>query len=336
MREECGIINDTKFVYQRGKRKVFERLREVHKMKRVFVIVLLCVVLAGMISCGKQDKAAEETAQAAVSDIFRILPSKFVFTSGAGGWGTEMTLNEDGTFKGLYHDSDMGDTGTGYSNGTVYICDFSGKFTVPEKINEYIYSMNLESLDVEGTPGTVYYENDVRYIVSDPYGFDDADEFLIYLPGCPLEETSEEFLSWSFINTQIRNTIPAGVYGIYNVGGMEGFMGEDDDSLWRKTYTYSYHSCRSELQPSYDSKSHLNFWPESGAAALVLEFDWSNDSQTEFTASDDRGTGAYHISLDFNEDFRSVKVTLKSVSGFSLEPWGGSEDGTLSVEYQVK
>ena len=270
------------------------------------------------------------------ADIFGVLPSEFVFSSGAGGWATEITLNDDGTFIGQYHDSDMGDSGIGYSNGTVYICDFSGKFTMPKKINEYIYSMNLESLDVEGTSGTVYYENDIKYIVSDPYGFDNADEFLIYLPGCPLEETSEEFLSWSFINTQIRNTIPTGVYGIYNVGGMEGFMGEDDNSLWRKTYTYSYNSYRSELQPSYYSESHLSFWPESGAATLVLGFDWSDDNQTEFIASDYRGTGEYNISLDFNGDFSSVKVTLKSISGFNLEPWGGSADGTLSAEYQVK
>lgn len=277
-----------------------------------------------------------ETLERENSDIFSLLPSEFVFSSGAGGWATEITLNDDGTFKGQYYDSDMGDTGTGYSNGTVYICDFSGKFTMQKKINEYIYSMNLESLDVEGTSGTVYYENDIRYIVSDPYGFDNADEFLIYLPGCPLEETSEEFLSWSFINTQIRNTIPTGVYGIYNVGGMEGFMGEDDNSLWRRTYTYSYNSYRSELQPSYYSESHLNFWPESGAATLVLGFDWSDDDQTEFIASDYRGTGEYNISLDFREDFSSVLVTVKSMSGFNLEPWGGTADGILSVEYQIQ
>src|SRR5699024_11025228 len=124
-----------------------------------------------------------------------LLPSEFSFSSGAGGWDTEITLNDDGTFNGQYHDSDMGDSGTEYSNGTVYICDFSGKFTMTKKINEYIYSMNLESLDIKETSGTVYYENDIRYIVSNPYGFDNADEFLIYLPGCPLDETSEEFLS---------------------------------------------------------------------------------------------------------------------------------------------
>ena len=278
-----------------------------------------------------------ETLERENSDIFGLLPSEFVFSSGVGAWATEITLNDDGTFSGHYHDSENGDFGIGYSNGTVYVCDFSGKFTMPKKINEYIYSMNLESLDVEGTNGTVYYENNIRYFVSDhPYGFDNADEFLIYLPGCPLEETSEEFLSWSYINTQIRNTIPAGVYGIYNVGGMEGFMGEDDNSIWRRTYTYSYNSYRSELRPSYYQESQLVFFPESGAATLILMFDWSDDDQTEFIASDERGTGEYNISLNFNEDFSSVTVNVKSISGFNLEPWGGTADGTLLAEYQVE
>ena len=90
------------------------------------------------------------------------------------------------------------------------------------------------------------------------------------------------------------------------------------------------------MQPSYYSESHLNFWPESGAATLVLGFNWSNDDQTEFIASDYRGTGEYNISFDFNEDFSLVTVNVKSISGFNLEPWGGTVDGTLSAKYQVK
>lgn len=270
------------------------------------------------------------------SDVFATLPSEFIFTSGVGGWGTVITLNDDGSFNGQYFDSDMGDTGTKYPNGTTYICNFSGKFTVPQKVNEYTYSMNLESLHVEGTSGTVYYEDGIRYILSDPYGFDDADEFLIYLPGCPLKETSEEFLSWSFIDAQIRDTIPMGVYGIYNVGGTEGFVGEDNDNLWRKTYIHSYNLYKSELWPSYSTPSHLVFWPESGAAILDLCFDWKDDNQREFVAYDSHGSGDYNISLDFSEDLTSVKVELSSMSGFNLEPWGGTVDGRLSVDYQVQ
>lgn len=176
------------------------------------------------------------------TDIFGLLPSEFYFSSGAGGWATEITLNDDGTFNGQYHDSDMGDSGTGYSNGTVYICDFSGKFTMPKKINEYIYSMNLETLDVEGTFGTVYYENDIRYIVSDPYGFDNADEFMIYLPGIAMSDLPEGFINWlyAFINVQTTEILPC--YGIYNVGGEEGFVAYDtsmsEEQIYEKLVDY--------------------------------------------------------------------------------------------------
>lgn len=277
-----------------------------------------------------------ESYKSDTTDIFEQLPQEFAFTSGVGGWGTQIDLHSDGTFTGQYHDSDMGETGNGYSNGTVYICDFEGKFSTPKPITEYIYSMNLEYLNIEGTPGNEYYEDDTRYIYSDPYGFDDAEEFFIYLPGCPLEETTEEFISWSFINPEIRKTIPTDVYGIYNIGGMEGFIGVAENNLWSKEYIYNYGTYRSALWPSYSTMSHLVFWPETGAATLSLAFNWTHDNQTEFAASDSNGTGDYNISLSFSEDYNSVSVSVKSLSGFSLMPWGGSTDGTLTANYKVQ
>ena len=262
-------------------------------------------------------------------DIFKSLPSKFVFTNGLA-WATEITLHDDGSFEGTHHDSEME-----YFDGTIYICNFSGKFSMPKKISEYIYSMNLETLNVEGTPGTVYYENNIKYIVSDPSGFDNASEFLIYFPGCPLEDTSEVFLLWSSINTEIRDTMPNGVYGIFNVGGDAGFMGEDENSWWLKNYNYNYNSYKSTLWPNYGNKSHLFFWREFGSSVLDIMFDWSGYNQTDFFATDSKGTGNYNISIEFNEDCSSVIVTVKSLSGYNLEPWGGTADGMLSVEYQV-
>jgi hypothetical protein len=283
----------------------------------------------------ENDEAMAEIEESS-PDLFKALPSDFIFSSGAGGWFTKITLSDDGTFTGQYYDADLGFTGDKYPNGTVYICNFNGKFTTPKEINEYIYSMNLDSLNVEGTPGTEYFENDTKYVVSDPYGFENADEFLIYLPGCPLEDADEDFLSWSFINRQIRQTIPAGVYGIYNVGGMEGFMGEEDNSLWKKTYSYSYNSCRSELRPTYYSESQLVFWQESGPAVLNICFDWFEDNITECLATDSMGSGTYTIEMDLSEDLSSVQITLRSISGFNLEPWGGSADGILKAEYTLK
>ena len=159
--------------------------------------------------------------------IFQSMPSEFTFTSGAGGWATTIYLNDDGSFSGEYLNSDMGDNENEYPKGTVYLCDFTGKFSVPEKIDDYRYSTKLEYLDVETETGTEYYENGFRYILSDPYGFDDADEFIIYLPGCSLENVSEEFLSWSFIDINTTDVIPVGEYGIYNISGKKGFVGKE-------------------------------------------------------------------------------------------------------------
>ena len=46
-------------------------------------------------------------------------PMTYIFTSGVGAWETELTLYADGTFTGQFHDSNMGETGYGYPNGTV-------------------------------------------------------------------------------------------------------------------------------------------------------------------------------------------------------------------------
>lgn len=57
------------------------------------------------------------------------MPQDFVFSSGAGGWQTSLTLNRDGSFTGTYSDSEMGDQRDDYPHGTVYICEFSGQFS---------------------------------------------------------------------------------------------------------------------------------------------------------------------------------------------------------------
>ncbi len=269
-----------------------------------------------------------DTVQITSENIFEILPADFTFSSGVGAWATQITLNDDGTFSGIFQDSDM---------DVVYICEFTGKFTQPQQVSDYIFTMSLDYLDVVGNVGDRYTKDGVLYICSEAYGFDNADEFLIYLPGCPLEQVAEGYLSWSSVNSDIRETIPSGVYGIYNVTGLMGFESTDYDSIWWKTYEYTYGTGRSTLCPRYYSASSLTFWPDTDAAAtLILNFDWTYDDQTEFTATDSRGTGEYHIALSFADDYSSVTVMVESLSGTSLEAWGGTADGTLTAEYTVE
>ena len=269
------------------------------------------------------------------NNIFSLLPSKFTFTSGIGAWATDITLNDDGTFTGVFEDSDMGDTGNEYPDGTVYYCNFSGKFSQPRCLTEYIYSVRLEEITVESATGSEKYENNTRYIAAEPYGFENADEFLVYLPGCPIDEVSEEFIRWSFINTQIRDTIPMGMYGLYNLGGEEGFVGKKD-SIWGRIYRFAYNNSFWELSPSYYSKSKIFFSSDPSRYDLCLTFDWNFDEQTEFLAKDLRGeSGDYHISIVFNDD-STASVTITSVNGYSLEPWGGSKDGVLTAEFHAE
>ena len=172
-----------------------------------------------------REEATESEEREAVDNIFKSMPSDFIFTSGAGAWQTQLTVREDGSFSGQYIDSDMGDTGEKYPNGTTYICDFDGKFSVIEKMDECTYSIKLDELNTARNPGEEYYENDIRYICSEPYGFENADEFIIFLPGKAMSDIPEEFKIWlnAFMDVSSTETLP--YYGIYNVNGQAGFIG---------------------------------------------------------------------------------------------------------------
>jgi hypothetical protein len=150
----------------------------------------------------------------------------FIFTSGAGAWDTEVRIMPDGTFSGIFHDSDMGDIGPDYPNGTRYICSFSGIFTSLKKTGDYEYSMKCESITQEGTADDVEIGDDgVRYITSDPYGFDNADEFVLYLPGKNIDELPEEYRQWLHLPSGVdyKGDDVLSFYGLYNVEGKQGF-----------------------------------------------------------------------------------------------------------------
>ena len=156
----------------------------------------------------------------------------FTFLSGAGGWSTEMTIAEDGTFDGVYSDSDMGSYTNSYPKGVQYYCSFHGKFSEPVRKEEFIYSTTIESISYDYPAGTEEIKDEIRYIYSDAYGLDDPREILIYLPGMPIEELPEGYLSWVrnnwFMDSEFTKTetkLP--FYGLYNVNSEQGFSSYD-------------------------------------------------------------------------------------------------------------
>lgn len=155
---------------------------------------------------------------------------QFVFSSGVGAWQTMLNINEDGTFKGEYSDSDMGDTGEGYPDGIVYSSTFEGKFTALEKINDYTYSMTIETIKLEKEVGTEEIIDGIKYIYSEPYGLDGAKEIYIYTPQAPLKELPEGFRSWvGYMDLSDVKDEYLSFYGLYNIETESGFSSYELD-----------------------------------------------------------------------------------------------------------
>lgn len=174
----------------------------------------------------REAQAAEKVSAEAEGDFsYKDLKGlTFAFSSGVGAWGTVLTIQEDGSFEGNYHDANMGDTGEGYPNGSVYICEFSGKFTEPKKEDSFTYSAKLESITYEQEPGTSEIVDGMQRIYSEPYGLENSERFLFYLEGTPVAELPEGYRNWVgyYDMTEIQD---AGLpfVGLYNEAQEEGF-----------------------------------------------------------------------------------------------------------------
>lgn len=118
-------------------------------------------------------------------------PVDLVFSSGAGAWGTVLTLNPDGSFSGEYSDTDMGG-----DLPTRYVCNFSGQFAPVRQINDHAFSMKLEELQTEQPEGKTWIEDGMRCIASEPYGLAGSEDFLLYAPGTLADSLPTACLDW--------------------------------------------------------------------------------------------------------------------------------------------
>lgn len=163
-----------------------------------------------------------DTAEFSYDDLKN---TEFYFSSGAGAWSTTLQIEADGSFFGVYHDSDMGSTGEGYPGGTCYVSVFSGQFDTLKKVNDYTYSTTIKKLELENEPDTEEIKDEIKYIYSKPYGISDADELFFYVKGAPVSELPESFLSWVMYGDTSQTTLP--FYGLYNAAEKNGFSSSE-------------------------------------------------------------------------------------------------------------
>jgi len=163
-------------------------------------------------------------------EVFSMIEGiQFSFASGVGAWGTEIKIASDGSFVGDYHDTDMGDTGENYPNGTVYLSKFHGKFRNAKKLNDYTFSFELDEL-VYDEPFEDSYENGVRYIIESAYGLESGKKYMLYLPKSIVKNLPEEFVNWVSMPmawSSYNKPILLPFYGIYNVEKEYGFFSSE-------------------------------------------------------------------------------------------------------------
>ena len=152
-------------------------------------------------------------------------PLEFVLASGAGSWGTSLTLHPDGSFEGVYENGEN-EAAEEYPRGTRYICRFSGKFDEITKTGEYTCSMRLAELNAETEENTVWIEDGIRYIGARAFGLEGGEEFVLCLPGAPMAELDTAFVEWApdyylWQDGAIRNL---SAHGLYNVKEGYGFF----------------------------------------------------------------------------------------------------------------
>ena len=90
---------------------------------------------------------AEEIPEDIGFSYGKLQHTTFIFSSGAGAWETDLSVDADGNFSGMFHDSEMGDTGEGYPSGSIYFSEFFGRFGQLEKVDDYTYATTIESIE---------------------------------------------------------------------------------------------------------------------------------------------------------------------------------------------
>ena len=142
-------------------------------MKKATVILLVGALSATLLlaACGKKEPAdipqkpvTEENTETSIKlDIF---PMNMIFSSGAGGWRTQITLKDDGTFVGDYYDSELGSSGPDFEY-TVYICEFYGKYEITKQIDDYSYSLNFTEVIAQKDKDTQWIDDSIKYVYSE-------------------------------------------------------------------------------------------------------------------------------------------------------------------------
>ena len=127
------------------------------------------------ISVGYAPGEAVEVGKETLSQLFSSLPLHH-FEAYTNEMGLSLTMEEGGSF-----------TGTDVSNGNpqTQICEFTGQIANLRKVNDLQYVFSVENLSYPD-PDQITKQNGTQFVTAKPFGMEEEDEFLLYLPGYPI------------------------------------------------------------------------------------------------------------------------------------------------------
>lgn len=277
----------------------------------VFIIAILAFVFFGIMTKGRGwNRGVRAVSDETVTD--NILNDEeninirkelegihFTLADNSGERYTDIYFGSDGKYEGEYYRPDMSDTGTGYSKGTVYLSNFSGKCIGYDKISRYIYEIYLGEIKTEVKPGRVEVINNIRYVYSDVHGIDKSKKLMLYRPGAKIFEMPDLFYNWiseSCYSTNLiggrranYSDIPEELtcYGLYSKEDNRGFYSimvpgrnivclknrAKLPGLENKEYKVNKDGSYYCLDESRDGKVKiLNLSFESGAVSMIDEY----------------------------------------------------------------
>lgn len=165
----------------------------------VIVVIIMSAITITLFSkhnnkeAGNTPNHNQEVASAAELATFS---GTYIHSSGAGAWSQELVLDDKGHFTIDFHDSDMGDTGRDYPNGTTYKCSGKGVFSDIEKIDDKTYCLHLSELTIKTPTETSEIIDGIKYVYTDLYDISEGDEFYLYKENSSIGSLPQDYIDW--------------------------------------------------------------------------------------------------------------------------------------------
>ncbi len=173
------------------------------------------------------DSSVTEAEEGAVGDFTyaELDGYEFYLSDDIDNWATWLSIDADGNFAGVYHNSYMEEIDEEeYPYGSITWCEFQGKLSAPVKLHAFAYMLQIEELTYADEVGTEEVEGGIVYRYAEACGLDGASQLCLYLPGMPVSEISDTALSW-LQGTSSPGTGRLSSYALVSLPGEWAFSG---------------------------------------------------------------------------------------------------------------